>query len=183
MGEIEATARDEVRAEGQTLGLPDHEYGAGLMSMLAEQALIGGAIGTIQYLVAEGAYELSYCSCRDAAQGGSKEMIQWLLGQGSVSLYSEVSEFAAMNGQLDLLRVRRSAPHGPGRSPLVETDDPHRTQWLIQEKNCPANSKTWAAAMDGGRAVEAYLLSLGADQLGWSERFFKDGSWVDPADA
>ena len=77
----------------------------------------------------------------------------------------------------------QGAPHGPGRSPLVETDDPHRIQWLIEEKNCPANSETWAAAIDDGRAVEAYLLSLGADQLGWAERVFKDGSWVDPTDA
>ena len=113
MDEIGATARDEVRAEGQTLGLPDDEYSVHLMSMLAEQALIGGAIGTVQYLVAEGAYELSSYSCRDAAQGGRKEMIQWLLGQG-VSLYSEVSEFAAMNGHLDLLRVRRSAARRTG---------------------------------------------------------------------
>ena len=56
---------------------------------------------------------------------------------------------------------------------------------MIEDAHCPTNSSAWAAAGDelSDEAVEPYLLSLGADQLGWAERVYKDGAWVHPADA
>ena len=117
LAELGAGARDEVLDNEGSLGLPDGSYSWFLIDQLAEQALGGGRIETIAFLVAKGVHQVSSQSCESAACTGQQATVAWLLEHGA-TLSAKVAAEAAESGDVQFLQVSTAQPaaHGGCRS-------------------------------------------------------------------
>ena len=109
LAELGAGARDEVLDEEGPLGLPEDEYSSALSFLLGENALEGGRIGALAFLVAEGVHEVWSQSCEFAAKTGQQATVAWLLEHGA-TLSAKVASAAAGSGNVQFLKVSTAQP-------------------------------------------------------------------------
>ena len=118
LAELGTGARDEVLDEDGLLprgplGLPEDDYSWHLIDMLAEQALRGGQIEPVAFLMAEGIYEVCSQSCESAACTGQQATVAWLLEHGA-TLSAKVAAEAAESGDVQFLQVSSAACRARG---------------------------------------------------------------------